>query len=111
MFERENRLRNVDDQLQVARREAENLRFSNNNLLDRNQDIKAEIDALQAHCNVLQQQNRELNTELERFVQTDEQIRATLNRRDRVTNLREKTEYEIGRSAVELERSSPARRR
>jgi FtsZ-binding cell division protein ZapB len=54
VFERESRLRNVDDQLQVARREAENLRFSNNNLLDRNQDIKSEIDALQAHCSVLQ---------------------------------------------------------
>lgn len=111
VFERESRLRNVDDQLQVARREAENLRFSNNNLLDRNQDIKSEIDALQAHCSVLQGQNRELNLELERFVQTDEQIRATLNRRDRVSNLRDRTEYEIGKSQVELERSSPARRR
>jgi len=94
----------------VARKEADNIRFSNNNLLERNQDIKAEIDALQSHCNVLQAQNRDLNLELERFVQTDEQIRATLNRRDRVMNLRERTEYEIGKSQHDVERSSPHRR-
>lgn len=55
----------------------------------------AEIDALHYHCNVLQGQNRDLNIELERFVQTDEQIRTTLNRRDRVENLRQKTEFEM----------------
>jgi len=37
-----------------------------------NADFRAEIDALQHHCNVLAGQNVELNGELERFVQTDE---------------------------------------
>lgn len=46
--------------------------------------MKSEIDALQSHCNVLNGQNKDLNGELERFVQTDEQIRATLNRREQV---------------------------
>lgn len=82
----------------IARKEQENLRFSNNNLLERNNDIKSELDALNSHCNVLQGQNKDLNVELERFVQTDEQIRATLNRRDRVVSLREKTDTEIKRS-------------
>ena len=62
---------------------------------DRNNDLRSEIEALQNHCNVLQSQNRDLNIELERFVQTDEQIRATLNRRDRVNDLRHKTENEL----------------
>jgi len=75
-----------------------------------NDDLRAEIDALQRHCNVLQGQNRDLNTELEHFVQTDEQIRATLNRRDRVNDLRMKTETEIRASYADLERSSPRRR-
>jgi hypothetical protein len=79
--------------------------------MERNSDLKAEIDAVQSHCNVLQGQNKDLNIELERFVQTDEQIRATLNRRDRVMDLRAKTEGEIQRSAIEVERSSPVRRR
>ena len=91
----------------VSRKEQDNLRFSNNNILERNQDLKSELDALNAHCNVLQGQNRDLNVELERFVQTDEQIRATLNRRERVTNIRDKTETEIKRSQYDLERSSP----
>jgi len=47
VFERESRLRNVDDQLIVSRKEQENLRFSNNNLLERNHDIKSEIEAIQ----------------------------------------------------------------
>lgn len=72
--------------------------------------MRAEIDALQRHCNVLQGQNRDLNVELEHFVQTDEQIRATLNRRDRVNDLRMKTETEIRASYADLERSSPRRR-
>lgn len=44
-------------------------------------------------------------------MQTDEQIRATLNRRDRVTNLRDKGESEVKRSHYELERASPHRKR
>lgn len=66
----------------VARKEQDNIRFSNNNIQERNGDLKSELDALNSHCNVLQGQNRDLNVELERFVQTDENIRSTLNRRD-----------------------------
>ena len=40
--------------------------------MERNSDLKAEIDAVQSHCNVLGGQNKDLNVELERFVQTDE---------------------------------------
>jgi len=59
---------------------------------------------------VLEQQNRDLNKELEVFVQTDEQIRVNLNRRDRVETLKKYGEYEIQKSFKELERSSPVRR-
>jgi len=72
--------------------------------------MRLEVDALQRHCNVLSGQNRDLNGELERFVETDEQIRTTLNRRDRVNDLRMKTENEIRVSYADLERSSPRRR-
>jgi len=53
VFERENRLRNTEDQLIVSRKEQDNLRFSNQNMMERNSDLKAEIDAVQSHCNVL----------------------------------------------------------
>lgn len=83
-------MRAAEDQLALSRKEQDNIRFSNQNLLDRNQDTKAEIDALNAHCNVLGGQNKDLNIELERFVQTDEAIRTTLNRRDHVMAVRER---------------------
>ena len=86
------------------------MRFSNNNLLDRNQDAKAEIDALNSHCNVLGSQNQDLNVELERFVQTDEQIRATLNRRDHVMAMRDSAADAIIRSRHDVDRMSPVRR-
>jgi len=75
-----------------------------------NADCRAEIDALQHHCNVLAGQNVELNTELERFVETDEQIRTTLNRRDRVETLRYTGETKMRESYANLERASPRRR-
>ena len=46
MFERENKLRSTDDNLAVSRKEQDNLRFSNNNLMERNGDLKSEIDAV-----------------------------------------------------------------
>ena len=72
-------------------------------------DMRAEVEALQHHCNVLSGQNVELNTELTRFVETDEQIRITLNRRDRVEVLRNRTDQEMRVSYANLERSSPRR--
>jgi hypothetical protein len=46
-------MRAVDEHLGVARKEQDNLRFNNCNLLDRNNDVKGEIDALGGHCQVL----------------------------------------------------------
>ena len=97
-MDKDTRLRNFEDQILVSRKEQDNIRFSNNNILERNQDMKSEIDALQSHCNVLNGQNKDLNGELERFVQTDEQIRATLNRREAVGELRNRTQTQIAKS-------------
>ncbi len=43
-------------------------------------------------------------------METDEEIRARLNRRDRVMGLRQRTEHELMRSMTDLERASPSRR-
>lgn len=111
LYDLEAKNRNREDQLMAAKKEMDDVRFSNSSMMDRNDDVKAEIDALQRHVQLLEIQNRDLNQELEKFVQTDEQIRATLNRRDRVQDLREKTEHELRRSMADLERSSPTRGR
>lgn len=77
-------MRSTEANLACSKQEQNDLRFSNQSLQGQNADIQAEIDALQHHCNVLIGQNRDLTVELQRFVETDEQIRCTLNRRDRV---------------------------
>lgn len=109
LYDLDGKSRAADDNLGVTRREQDDLRFSTQSLQGQNGDLRAEIDALQHHCNVLAGQNVELNTELERFVTTDEQIRMTLNRRDRVETLRKKTDAEMRVSYHNLERSSPRR--
>lgn len=107
LYDFEAKTRATEEALAVTRRDQEDLRFSNSSLQGRNDDLRSEIDALMYHCNVLQNQNKDLNIELERFVQTDEQIRTTLNRRDRVDNLRQRTEYEMNQSYSHVQRSSP----
>lgn len=54
------------------RKELDDVKFSNSSIIDRNGDLKAEIAALQQHISVLESQNKDLNRELENFVQTDE---------------------------------------
>lgn len=49
--------------------------------------MMAEKDALERHAAVLQSQNADLTTELDRFVQTDEILRSQLDRRSRVYGL------------------------
>jgi len=48
------KIRTTEENLCVSRREAEDLRFGNAGLQGRNCDLRAEIDALQHHCAVLQ---------------------------------------------------------
>ena len=110
MYDVEAKARAADDNLGVSRREQDDLRFANSSMSQANADYRAEIDALQHHCNVLAGQNVELNGELERFVQTDEQIRNTLNRRDRVETLRHQGDVKMRESYANLERASPRRR-
>lgn len=110
IFDFEAKTRAREDQINLVRKENDDVKFSNAGLADRNGGLQIEISALQQHINVLEQQNRDLNRELEVFVQTDEQIRVNLNRRDRVETIKKHTEYELQKSYAELERTSPVRR-
>lgn len=110
IFKLEAQIREREDAINLHRKENDDVKFSNAGLTDRNGGLRIEIGALQQHINVLEQQNRDLNKELEVFVQTDEQIRVNLNRRDRVETLKKLGEYELQKSYADLERSSPVRR-
>lgn len=72
IFDLEAKIRARDDQIAITRKEADDVKFSNAGITDRNSQLRAEIAALTQHIAVLEQQNRDLNKELEVFVQTDE---------------------------------------
>ena len=53
LYDLEQKIRIADESLTAARREQDELRFSNTSVTARNDDMKSEIEALQHHCNVL----------------------------------------------------------
>lgn len=53
LYDLEGKSRAADDNLGVTRREQDDLRFATQSMQGQNGDLRAEIDALQHHCNVL----------------------------------------------------------
>lgn len=52
--------------------------------------------------NLLNQQNYELSHELEKFIETDEVVRRSLNRKFKVDEIRNKVDEAIQKSMVEV---------
>lgn len=69
MYQFEAKLRATNEAVSGAQKEFDELKFTNETLHERNQQSMIEINSLANHCNVLQAQNRDLNSELESFVQ------------------------------------------
>lgn len=68
-YDFESKLRATDENLNLARREQQDLQLTNSVISGNNRDLTAEIDALQLHCTTLTSQNRNLTNELQVFVQ------------------------------------------
>lgn len=66
----------------------ESVNYSNQALMDRNVELKAEYEALQKHSTLLTQQNKELQKELDSFVETDDIVRRNLDRKEKVNQIR-----------------------
>jgi hypothetical protein len=66
----------------------EAVNYSNQALMDRNLDLKSEYEALQKHIVLLTQQNKELQRELDSFVETDDIVRRNLDRKEKVAGIR-----------------------
>lgn len=88
----------------------EAVNYSNQALMDRNLDLKAEYEALQKHSMLLGQQNKDLQRELDQFVETDDVVRRNLDRKEKVGLIREKVDHAIMTSSHIIHRSrSPLR--
>ena len=71
-------------------------------MLDRNHDLKEELESLNSHSVLLGEQNRELQKELDNFVETDDIVRRNLDRKDKVYMIRTKVDEVIKKSANDL---------
>lgn len=98
----------VDERAKNTDLEAVN--YSNQALMDRNLDLKAEYEALQKHSSLLTQQNKDLQRELDSFVETDDIVRRNLDRKTKVDEIRFKVDNAIEQSAHVVYKSrSPIR--
>ena len=79
-------------------------------MMDRNHELKQELEALQGHCELLSGQNLELQQELDGFVQTDDIVRKNLDRKERVSTLRHNVDDALRRSEAEVLARSPMKR-
>ena len=78
--------------------------------MDRNLDLKAEYEALQKHSLLLTQQNKDLQRELDSFVETDDIVRRNLDRKEKVSQIRYKVDAAVHESGAMIVRSrSPIR--
>ena len=84
------------------KRDVESSRYAYSTLQDSKLDLEREIEALRKHVEVLEAQNSELNRELERFIEADEAVRLTLDRRQRVQDLQAKNSVVLRQSVTQL---------
>jgi len=91
----ENHLRAKDLEAAELRREVENLRNAKANQADNKYQLEKELDTIRRDIDGLSAQNADLVDELERFSAEDEKARAILDRRNRVADLRGKSQSQL----------------
>ena len=79
------------------------LKKENGDIYDENGQMNSDLEALKKHIELLDSLNSKIIEELEAFSDQDDQIRALLNRRGRVKDLRIKAETSIKSSLVKSE--------
>jgi hypothetical protein len=65
-------------------KDIDSMRGCNDALMDRNHELKQELEALQHHADLLGGQNLDLQRELDSFVETDDVVRKNLDRKERI---------------------------
>jgi len=89
--ERENEIRRLLEEFDSSK-------INNDKLLDDNQKLFAEIEKLKSHILLVTEQNSKLSDELDLFVEQDEKIRSTLNRRERIGILKKSNQFYLEKS-------------
>jgi hypothetical protein len=74
------------------------------------ESLRDEVLALEKHVYTLDTQNKELFAELEKFAMTDEMIKSTLDRKNKVNELKEHLYTDLQKSQHNLRMKSPQRK-
>lgn len=99
-----------EEEVSALKGEIEHFKHINGKLVEEQYEFKGEVEALKRHVSLLNQQNFELSSELEKFIETDDTVRRTLNRKGKVEEIRTKVDEAIMRSMYEVQqRRSPER--
>eukprot|EP00826_Nyctotherus_ovalis_P047476 TRINITY_DN5463_c0_g7_i2.p1 TRINITY_DN5463_c0_g7~~TRINITY_DN5463_c0_g7_i2.p1 ORF type:complete len:429 (-),score=114.25 TRINITY_DN5463_c0_g7_i2:103-1389(-) len=99
-----------DMEVRSTRKELEQVRSSHEHLLENRQQIGDELIALKHHAELLEAQNMSLNSELERFVDTDAKVRKELNRKPAVSYLQSKNSAQLQQSLMKVRESTSPKR-
>lgn len=73
--------------------------------MDRSVELKTELEALQKHSTLLTQQNKDLQKELDSFVETDAIVRRNLERAEKVSTIRSNVNTAISQSSAIVQQS------
>lgn len=96
----EGNLRSKDVEAAELRREVEKLKADRANLLEGKYQLEQELDTVRRDIDNISVQNNELVDELERFSLEDERARNILDRRDRVSDLKLKSQSQLKQSSL-----------
>ncbi len=97
------KLKDRDEQQFLLKKDLDNQKYTNSQMRESNVDMSGEKEALEKHAQVLQAQNNDIQQELDRFVETDEQVRNQLDRKGRVYGLRSQNEHQLQASYHRIE--------
>lgn len=93
-------LRARDVEAAELRREVEHLKNAKANLSDNKYQLERELDTIRRDIDSISAQNADLVDELERFSSEDEKARAILDRRNRVADLKYKSQSQLKQSSL-----------
>jgi chromosome segregation ATPase len=94
-----------DIQIDDLKREIDNLKHAHSIQLDKNFQFRKDVDNLNHQIDTVGNQNTDLVEELERFNEEDEKVRSLLNRRNRVSELKLRSDTTLKQSTRLLHES------
>jgi len=92
-----------------AKRELNLVKDTHEGILEDKIQKEMELNAIKDHVNVLESQNMTLSRELDKVVESDDKIKQDLDRKNRISYIKEKNENELQRSAEKVRMASPDR--